>query len=50
MSGAHLKRWMLIGAGTVMAAPIGGFLVAVLIMSSPSHRGLSRSAPHSTTD
>ena len=50
MSGENWKRWTLIGAGAVLVLAIGGFLVAILVLGSPSHRGESRSVPHSTTN
>ena len=50
MSGENWKRWTLIAAGVLLVLAIGGFLVAILVLGSPSHRGESRSAPHSTTN
>ncbi|SDR45792.1 hypothetical protein SAMN05444161_4100 [Rhizobiales bacterium GAS191] len=50
MSGERWKKWMLISAGIMTLVAIGGFVAIVLIMGSPSHRGATRSAPHSTTD
>jgi len=49
MSDSRWEKWTLLCAGTLAAVAIGGFLVAVLIMGNPSHRGMSRSTPHSTT-
>jgi hypothetical protein len=50
MSGARLLIWISIGLGLAIAAATSGLLVAVLIMSSPIHRGERRSVSHSAVD